>query len=165
MEATDIFNGWHCVFWMGLALIILCQGVAIGDVWQEQWRFMYGFVTLYGSTLLMVWLAGWDGRTWALLVVLTYAAWLVQVERRLTGGLWTRRGRENHRWTLRYFAAYLVAVPFLSVGGFEVVTWLLMLISLGVCGGVKVGREAWQKSLEIRELSKGGDRGQTIRRG
>lgn len=160
----DIFSIGHCGFWTVLALIILWQGVTIGDRWPEQWRFMYGFVTLYGLTLLMVWLAGWDGGTWALLVILTYAAWLLQVERRLTGNLWTRRARENHRWTLRYTAAFMVAIPFLSAG-FEVVTWIVLLISLGVCGGVKVAREAWQKSQEVRLLLKEAERGQTIRRG
>lgn len=149
MEATLIFNVAHYIFWVLLALIIAIQGMTIGDVWPERSRWIYGLVTLYGSTLGMVAWAGWHGPTWAGLVLLSCAVWLLRLDEWLTGGLWQRR--ENYRWTLRYFIAFAVAIPLLSLG-FDLLTWLLMFISLGVCGAIKVARWGWQASRRAREL-------------
>lgn len=149
MEATQIFNVTNCIYWLILALVIAWQGATVGDVWPEQRRWMYGMITLFGSTLGIVLWAGWDGRTWAGLVLLSSAAWILRLDTWLIDDLWRRR--ESYRWTLRYTLAFMVMIPLLRDRAGEQ-TWLLMLISLGVCGAAKVAREGWQASRRAREL-------------
>jgi len=149
MEPNLIFSLPNCLYWIILAGVIAGQGATVGESWPEESRWRLGVITLFGSGLVMVAAFGWHAYTWAGLTVLSFSAGVARVDQLLLGNLWERR--ESHRWTLRYFLAFTTAIPLLFVG-FEVVTWLLLGISVGVCGAVKVGREAYMNSRRARLL-------------
>ncbi len=150
MEPTLFFNLPNCLYWVILAMVIAGQGVMIGDVWPEEWRWELGFDTLFVSSMVMVIWFGWDAETWAGLGLLAWGAHLIEIDRLLVGNLWSRR--ESHRWTLQYFASFLTAIPLIVVGWGDIVTWGLIFTSLGICGAVKVGREAYQDSRRAQHL-------------
>lgn len=144
----DLFVKSNMFFWAALALIILGQGIALGARWPEYHRWRLGWVTLFGSTGIMVLWAGWDGRTWAVLAVASVVGrYAVQTA---VGDFWRRR--ENPRWTAGYLAGYLGVLGFVTSGLLDARTWLLMMGSLGICGAVKVGWEASRDASIARRL-------------
>lgn len=158
MESDLIFNGPNVGYWLALALLILLQSLTVGRrgvwrgraAWPEERRWRLGFVTLLGSSLVMVWWFGWGGLTWAFVAIGVMISRALRADYALVGGLWDRR--EGHRWTLQYVAGYVLGLVWVLLAGLDLVTWLLMFASLGVCGAIKVGAEAYRESVEARRL-------------
>lgn len=161
MQPDLIFNIPNVVYWLTLALTIWIQGLTVGrrplvgfETWGEGWRWLFGFNTLFWTGLIMVWEFGWDGPTWAALAVLTLASRVVEKDYTPLAELWRRR--ESARWTLQYFGAFLAGLGLAAAGRLELVTWLLMFASLGICGAVKVGCEAYRESVKAEALRRQG---------
>lgn len=149
MNPNQIFNSPNIIYWLLLAVIILWQGYTIGNAWSEWRRWVVGCVTLFGTTGVMVFYAGWDGPTWAALA-LTSTFTRSVLERYVLGEFWKRR--ESARWTAEYFSAYLWVLIYIILGSFDLVTWGLMFTSLGVAGAVKTGWEAARDSYQAGKI-------------
>lgn len=153
MTANQVFNESNIIFWIAFGLIILVQGMTVGQPihrkwkrWSEPVRFWTGWVTLFGATLFMVIRSGWDPMTWLWLAYFVFCGrWLVQWSP--LGEFWKRNGRENHRWVVIWFTPFVIAIPLLDFR-----TLLLMFCTLGVAGLVKVGWEGARDSWRAREL-------------
>ena len=149
MDVALLFNKPNMLFWGVLGLTILGEGVLFGKRWPEQARWLLGYGTLFGLTLVMVWGWGWDGTTWAVLAV---AAGVTRLSVEWSDLGWFWRRRENQRWTTAYILAWLVVLAFILNGSFELRTWMLMLGSLGVCGMTKTGWESARDAYRARDL-------------
>lgn len=153
MNPNEVFDLPNIVFWIGLAVVILVQGYSVGEVWPEARRWRFGYITLFGGTLVMVVVNGWDGRTWGALALATLLARDL-LETHVIGRVWRRR--ESARWTAEYFAAYLLILGSIILGGhdgyYDLVTWGKMFASLGIAGMVKVGWEAARDSYRAHRI-------------
>lgn len=152
MHLGNLFSVFNVVYWVALFVVIVLQGHYVGDTWPEVTRWRFGFVTLFGSTGLMV-LGGWDQVVWANLVVSVALTRLV-LEVTLFSKWWRTADRETPRWVVEYFAGYLVALYLAVSSDVSLVTWGAMMTSLGIAGTGKVGREmVWQsfRSSKIRQ--------------
>lgn len=154
MTADQFFDPISIIFWTGLALVILLQGVFVGrGIWPESRRWKLGFITLFGSTLGMVWLGGWNGYTWGFLVLANLWG-RVLIQSTPLARLWLRR--EGPRWTAAYgfgfgWTLLMMISPYHPL---DLITWAKLFVSLGIAGAVKegweAGRDAWQAQ-KLRE--------------
>ena len=75
---------------------------------------------------VIAWLeAGWDLSTWLILLVLSIATRFVRVDRLILEDLWLRR--ENHRWTLQYFTAFIMGLVPVLWAGWNIITWMTVI--------------------------------------
>lgn len=152
MDPQLFFNPQNFFYWAVLGLVIWQEAKRTPATWTEAGRFWLGLVTLFGSSLIMVYLAGWDFFTWLTLMLASIAARLVSVDRLMLDDLWKRR--ENHRWTLQYFTAFVVCLLPVLWAGMDVLTWGALFTALGVCGAVKSGYHAYCDSQKAEQLRK-----------
>lgn len=143
MNSPDpLFNAPNFAYWLALAIVILLE-TQRATGWPEPARWRLGYVTLFGSALLMVIFSGWHGPTWALLTLFSLITHILPVDRLLFDNLWERR--EAHRWTVQYFSAVIFSIPYLQWDG-HIDTWAALFFGLGICGAVKVGAHAYRDS-------------------
>lgn len=140
MNPTIFFNLPNALAWLLLGALIWLETRYTPKQWDENTRWWEGWLSLFGAGLLMAAGGWWDGLTWLALGLATVAARLSRVERLFVGNLWQRR--ENHRWTLQYFVAFMAVLPSVLWAGLDVLTWGALFVALGVCGAVKVGAHA-----------------------
>jgi hypothetical protein len=163
IDPALLFNLTNLIYWLILIAVIVIETASVSH-WPENARWLLGYLTLFGtSLLLMVNHAGWHYPTWLLLLLLAGLFRLLYVDYyalrligRFTGldlaGVWAGPKREPHRWTAQYFAAFVAAIPCTLWAGADVVTWAAMFFSLGLCGGVKVGYHATFTSYHAARL-------------
>lgn len=162
-EPTLLFNLTNLAYWVALSAIIIVETTtAVG--WPENKRWLLGYSTLFGSSLLfMVNFSGWHYYTWLILALLSALArysrldhHLLRLLGRLAGlnliGLWDSPKREPHRWTAQYFLAFVAAIPLIIWTRADIITWAAMFFSLGLCGAIKVGYHALATSYQARRL-------------
>lgn len=154
MDPKLFFNPPNFFYWTLLGLIIWQEAKRTPASWTETQRFWEGFATLFSTSLAMVLWAGWDFYTWLTLLLASAAARLVGVDLLILADLWVRR--ENHRWTLQYFAGFVVGLLPVLWAGLDVLTWGALFTALGVCGAVKVGYHAICDSQEAKRLRERG---------
>jgi len=140
MDPTLFFNLPNAVVWLALGLLIWLETKYTPADWDENTRWWEGWLSLFGAGLLMTAGGWWDDLTVAVLALASVAARLTQVEHLFVGNLWQRR--ENHRWTLQYFVAFMAVLPAVIWARLDVLTWGALFVALGVCGAVKVGAHA-----------------------
>jgi hypothetical protein len=150
MDPTLFFNLSNAVAWLALGLLIWLETQYTPGDWNEDTRWWEGWLTLFGVSLVMTSAGSWDSLTVAVLALASVAARLTRIERLLVGDLWRRR--ENHRWTLSYFTAFVVVLPAVIWARLDVLTWGAVFVGLGVCGAVKVGAHALEDSRRAAEL-------------
>ncbi len=137
MDARIFFNPANFIYWTALGLIIWQEAKRTPASWSEAQRFWLGWSTLFGGGLGMVVWGGFDFYTWLTLALASAAARLVGLDTLILSDLWARR--ENHRWTLVYFAAFVLGLLPVLWANMDVLTWGALFAGLGVCGAVKVG--------------------------
>jgi hypothetical protein len=150
MDASLFFNVPNFIYWLALALVVLAESRLVGERWSESRRWRLGYVTLFGSSLVMVAWFGWHWATWAGLLAACGMSRLLKVERPLVGDLWTRK--EAHRWTAQYFIAFVLCIPFVVWGQWDMSTWGALFFALGVCGATKLAWEAIRDARRARQL-------------
>ena len=152
VSSNLFFNLPNLIYWLALALVVWVEAKLVGERWPERWRWLLGYVTLFGSGLVMALAFGWDWLTWLGLLAAVGLARLVKAERLLVGSLWERPNRESHRWTAQYFAAFLFCIPMVALGCWDILTWAGLFFGLGLCGAVKVGWGAYLNSRRAQQL-------------
>jgi hypothetical protein len=150
MDASLFFNVPNFIYWLALALAVLAESRLVGERWTESRRWRLGYATLFGSSLVMVAWFGWQWATWAGLLAATGLSRLVKFDRLLVGDLWARK--EAHRWTAQYFAAFVLCIPMVALGQWDMLTWGALFFALGLCGATKVGWEAIRDARRARQL-------------
>jgi len=153
MSPKLFFNPENILFWALIGLIVYAEAKAYNERYGEDRRFWIGYVTLFGTSLAMVVLFGYDFYVWVTLAVVAALARLVRIDRLMLGDLWDRR--ENHRWTLTWGLSFLVGlVPVLWTGE-GLLTWGAMFFALGVCGATKIAYEGIRDSQRAKQLREG----------
>lgn len=166
MDPYLFFNPQNFIYWTLLGLIIWLEAMLVSGKWAiSKWAFLrrvsgrertesqrwwLGLITLFGTSLVMVLFLDWDVYTWLVLLALSVTAWVVRIDRLIFDDLWLRR--ENHRWTVRYFTAFVVGLVLVLWGWLDVLTWGALFFALGVCGAVKVGYLGFRESQAARKL-------------
>ena len=147
VKIIDSFTLWYLV-WLGV-LIGFEFYLARLKSWPPGCRWWAGWVSLFGTGLGATLIGGWHWPTWAVLAggsVATY--WLLPV-----GFL---RRREAFCWTVYYSSGFSLALPFILAGWLNEITWVRLLLALGLCGAIKVGASGWLDSREAARLRKAG---------
>lgn len=156
----SIFNASNLIYWALLCLIIYAETKLLTNhhdppypkKWPEPKRWWLGLATLFGLSLIMVVAQSWDFWTWLGLLLSVLLSREIKPHLYLVGNLWQRPNRECHRWSVTYFAAFLLCIPGVAIGVWDVSTWVAMFFALGLCGASKVGFEAYLHSLKAEEL-------------
>lgn len=157
MEADIFFNRPNLIFWTVLALVIWTETAIIAVGWPEPRRWWLGFATMFGGSLVMAW-AGWDWRTIVYLAGLNAALRIARFDKWVFAvfgqpyNLW--KYRESYRWTLNYFFGFAFGLFGVVWAGMDLLTWGLVLFSLGLCGAVKIGWAGVVEAKQSRELRK-----------
>jgi hypothetical protein len=146
------FNAPNIAYWLALGLLIWLETRYTPAHWRENTRWWEGLVSLFGTSAIMVAVAGWDYRVWLVLLLSSIVTRLSNAHILLVGGVWERRQRENHRWTLQYFLAFMSGLAIVIWGNLDIITWGALFFSLGVCGAVKVGAHALADSRAAESL-------------
>lgn len=146
MKLDDFFSIPNVAFFVVLTIVIALQGHFIGDSWHERRRWWLGYITLFGGTGLMIILSDWD-RFVVVALAISVAASRALFEATIFRGVWRTIDRENGRWVTEYFAGYLIVLFFVIGSDIDLITWGLMMASLGIAGAVKTAREMiWQSA-------------------
>lgn len=152
MELSNFFSVGNIAFWVTLFVVIILQGHFVGDTWSEVQRWRFGYVTLLGGTGLMVAWANWGQFAWSVIALSVIGSRLL-FEIYLFRDTWRTSDRENGRWVVEYFAGYLIVL--FCMQGDLLISWGLMMTSLGIAGAAKTLREMVWQSFRSNRLRQG----------
>jgi hypothetical protein len=150
IDPTLIFNLPNLAYWGLFSLLIFIETSQIATGWPERARWSLGYLSLFGSSLLMVTLAGWNFYTWLLLLIAVLLVRLSRPEQLLS--IWNHPSRESYRWTAQYFTAFIICIPIIIYLHLDLITWICIFFALGLAGAIKVGYAAAVNSHLAAEL-------------